>query len=189
MATSADYQPPQPGYEGPAERDACPALADRPVVCTDGRSVGLLCDDRHDHHGLTAPRISVIWPSLAVQPVPWRVYGCSLSNCAGVDVSLYYRQGCCGAGATRLHDFGMPRTTDRSTPASLEEIAAIAGPDDEVSGSRQGGSPLTGIRSTIPTQASERRDAQRANASYTDSLRELPPLFGPSQPQRGLSCS
>ena len=122
--------------------------------------------------GLAAPVISVIWPSLAVAAGAvaglWLFLGRTV---------LVLMQASITAKAAAVqeqldfHIFGMPRTTDRSTLPSLEEIAAIAGPDDEV----EAVAAKEDLLDWYPINDTDAGPvsvaiAQRANASYTDSL-------------------
>lgn len=122
--------------------------------------------------GLAAPVISVIWPSLAVVAGAvaglWLFLGRTLLVLIQASITSK-------AAAVQeqfdFHVFDMPRATGRSSLPSLEEIAAIAGPDDQVD-------VVAAKEKLLDWYPINDADAgpvsvaiaQRANASYTDSL-------------------
>lgn len=123
--------------------------------------------------GIAAPVVSVLWPSLAVAASAvagaWLFLGRTV---------LMYRQTAITSQAAAVQEqfdfvvFGMPDRAKRTTLPKLEEIAAIAGPDKEI---RQIATAENLIdwypidaKSTDGTTAIA--IAQRANASYSDSL-------------------
>lgn len=174
MATSADYQPPSSSAMKVRQNEthalrlliAQRRLYRRAKRWLAVRWIGMIII------GLAAPVISVIWPSLAVAAGAvaglWLFLGRTV---------LVLMQASITAKAAAVqeqldfHIFGMPRTTDRSTLPSLEEIAAIAGPDDEV----EAVAAKEDLLDWYPINDTDAGPvsvaiAQRANASYTDSL-------------------
>lgn len=174
MATSADYQP--------------PSSSAMKVRQNETQALRLLIAQRRWYRrakrwlavrwigmiiiGLTAPVISVIWPSLAVAAGAvaglWLFLGRTV---------LVLMQASITAKAAAVQEqlafpfFGMPRTADRSTLPSLEEVSAIAGPDDEV----EAIAAKEELLDWYPINDADAGPvsvaiAQRANASYTDSL-------------------
>jgi hypothetical protein len=122
--------------------------------------------------GLGAPVVSVIWPDLAVVSGAiaglWIFLGQSvLINAQSVEVTR-------AAAVQEQFDFyvfAMPSSVDRSTLPSLEEIAAIAGPDSELRRTATDENlldwyPIEANDPGILTVAI----SQRANASYSDRL-------------------
>lgn len=122
--------------------------------------------------GIGAPVISVLWPSLAgplgaVAGV-WLFLGRTL---------LIFMQGALTSKAASVQEqfdfyvYQMPDSAKRSTLPSLEDIAKIAGPDDEIR-------TLAAKEKLIDWYPIDAADdgavsvavSQRANASYTDSL-------------------
>lgn len=122
--------------------------------------------------GIAAPVVSVLWPSLAVPS----------SAVAGVwlflgRTFLLNRQTTITAQAAAVQEqfdllvFGIPEVTQRPTLPTLEDIAAIAGPDDQlrqvaVEEELLGWYPIDEKLTGVNTVAI----AQRANASYTNRL-------------------
>jgi hypothetical protein len=122
--------------------------------------------------GLAAPVVSVIWPSLAV--VAGAIAGLWLFLGRTLLVLVQASATSKAAAVQEQFDFyvfGMPHITERSALPSLEEIAAIAGPDDQVQ-SEAGKEKLLDWYPVNDTDAGavSVAIAQRANASYTDSL-------------------
>lgn len=122
--------------------------------------------------GLGAPVISVIWPDLAV--VSGAIAGLWLFLGQSVLINAQ------SAGVTRaaavqekfdFYVFAMPTSVDRSTLPSLEEIAAVAGPDSDLRRVATDDNlldwyPIDANDPGILTVAI----SQRANASYSDRL-------------------
>lgn len=122
--------------------------------------------------GIAAPVVSILWPSLAVPS----------SAVAGVwlflgRTFLLNRQTTITAQAAAVQEqfdllvFGMPEMTQRPTLPTLEDIAAIAGPDGQlrqaaVEEELLGWYPIDETLPGVNTVAI----AQRANASYTNRL-------------------
>jgi hypothetical protein len=174
MATSADYQPPSSSAMKARQNEthalrlliAQRRLYRRAKRWLAVRWIGMIII------GLAAPVVSVIYPSLAV--VAGSVAGLWLF--LGRTVLVLIQASITSKAAAvqeqlDFHIFGMPRTTARSTLPSLEEIAAIAGPDDQVEA-------IAGKEELFDWYPIDDADAgpvsvaiaQRANASYTDSL-------------------
>ncbi|MFI8199926.1 S-4TM family putative pore-forming effector [Streptomyces sp. NPDC085942] len=122
--------------------------------------------------GLGAPVISVIWPDLAVVSGAtaglWIFLGQSFlinAQSAGVAKAAAVQE------QFDFYVFGMPSSVERSTLPTIEEIAAVAGPDLELRGIATDEKlldwyPMDASNSGILTVAI----SQRANASYSDRL-------------------
>lgn len=122
--------------------------------------------------GIGAPVVSVLWPSLAVPS----------SAVAGVwlflgRTFLLSRQTVITTRAAAvqeqfdLHVFGMPELAQRPSLLTIEDIAAIAGPDDQLRKVAKqerllGWYPIDEKATGVTTVAVN----QRANASYTNRL-------------------
>jgi hypothetical protein len=122
--------------------------------------------------GIGAPVISLLWPSLAVASGAvagvWLFLGRTL---------LIFVQGALTTKAASVQEqfdfyvYQMPDSAKRSTLPSLEDIAKIAGADDEIR-------TLAAREKLVDWYPIEATDdgavsvavSQRANASYTDSL-------------------
>jgi hypothetical protein len=122
--------------------------------------------------GIGAPIISILWPSLSVASGAiagaWLFLGRTL---------LVFFQGALTTKAASVQEqfdfyvFQMPDNANRSTLPTLEDIAKVAGPDDQI--------PAVAAREKLldwyPIDPSDDGAvsvavSQRANASYTDSL-------------------
>jgi hypothetical protein len=121
---------------------------------------------------ITAPIVSVVWPSLAVAAGAvagvWLFLGRTLLVLA--QTSLTSR-----AAAVQekfgFYVFEIPDHATRSTLPSLEEIAAVAGPDDQIAAVAE----KERLLDWYPINANDSGSvavaiAQRANAAYADSL-------------------
>ena len=121
---------------------------------------------------IAAPVLAVIWPSLAVVAGAvagvWLFFG---------RTALVTAQNSLTARAASVQEqfdfyvFQMPNRAARSTLPSLEEIAAVAGPDDQITAMAEKERLLDwySIDAEVPGEVAV-AIAQRANASYTDSL-------------------
>jgi hypothetical protein len=122
--------------------------------------------------GIGAPVVSVLAPSLAVVSGAvaglWLFLGRTL---------LVFVQGATTTKAASIQEqfdlyvFQMPDNANRSTLPSLEDIAKVAGPDDQIRAAAE----KEELFNWYPIEADEDGAvsvavAQRANASYTDSL-------------------
>ena len=122
--------------------------------------------------GIAAPVVAIAWPTSAVVAGAiagsWLFIGRTL---------LLWAQGSLTARAASVQEqfdfyvFQMPDSANRSTLPTLEDIADVAGPDDQI--------PATAAKeelidwypiNTKNTGAVAVAIAQRANASYTDRL-------------------
>lgn len=122
--------------------------------------------------GLAAPVVSVIWPSLAV--VVGAVAGLWLF--LGQTLLMYAQSSNVTRAAAVQEQFdfyvyGMPSSIERSTTPTIEEICALAGPDDKleniaVKEKLMDWYPINADDSGISAVAI----SQRANAVYTDRL-------------------
>ncbi|MCX5369570.1 S-4TM family putative pore-forming effector [Streptomyces sp. NBC_00103] len=122
--------------------------------------------------GLGAPVISVIWPDLAVVSGAiaglWIFLGQSFlinAQSAGVTKAAAVQE------QFDFYVFGMPSSVNRSALPSIEEIAAVSGPDPEL---RQVATDEK-LMDWYPIDASDPgiltvAISQRANASYSDRL-------------------
>lgn len=121
--------------------------------------------------GIGAPVVSVLWPSLAV----------GASAVAGTwlflgRTALIYRQTAITSRAAAVQEqfdllvFGMPDLGKRSDLPKLEEIVAIAGPDDQLRKVAQEEDLIEWYPIESDDGATAVGIAQRANASYSDSL-------------------
>lgn len=174
MKTSPDYQPPasrtiktrQNGLDALRLLVAQRRLYRRAKRWLGFRWLGMVVI------GIGAPVVSVIWPSLAV----------AASAVAGVWLFLgrtviVLRQTAITTEAASVQEqfdlfvFDMPDITDRSTRPSLEAIAALVGPDDEVLS-------VADAEKLTDWYPIDNKDdgliavaiAQRANASYSNRL-------------------
>lgn len=122
--------------------------------------------------GIGAPVVSILWPSLAVASGAiaglWLFLGRTL---------LVFLQSATTTKAASVQEqfdfyvFQMPDNANRSTLPSLEDIAKVAGPDDQIRAVAE----KEELIDWYPIEAGDDGAlsvavAQRANASYTDSL-------------------
>ncbi len=122
--------------------------------------------------GIGAPVVAVLWPPLAVVSGAvagaWLVLGRTL---------LLLLQGALTDKAASTQEqfdfyvFQMPDTAKRSTLPSLEDIAKVAGPEDQIRAVAE----TENLLNWYPVDADDDGTvsvalSQRANASYTDSL-------------------
>lgn len=122
--------------------------------------------------GIGAPVVAILWPSLAVVSGAvaglWLFLGRTL---------LVFLQGSVTSKAASVQEqfdfyvFQMPDNAQRSTLPSLEDIAKVAGPDDQIRDQAAKEKLLDWYPiDTSDDGAISVAVSQRANASYTDSL-------------------
>ncbi|MFF0694553.1 S-4TM family putative pore-forming effector [Streptomyces tendae] len=122
--------------------------------------------------GLGAPVVSVIWPNLAV--VSGALAGLWIFLSQSVLINAQSNTVANAAAVQEQFDFyvfGMPSRVERSTLPSMEEIAAVAGPDSDL----QSNALSRKLLDWYPINAEDPGNvtvaiSQRANASYSDRL-------------------
>ncbi|MFF5615098.1 S-4TM family putative pore-forming effector [Streptomyces albidoflavus] len=122
--------------------------------------------------GLAAPAVSVIWPNLAV--VSGALAGLWIFLSQSVLVNAQSNAVASAAAVQERFDlyvFGMPTSVERSTLPSMEEIAAVAGPDSDLRNKASDGELFDWypINEEDPGSLAV-AISQRANASYSDRL-------------------
>jgi hypothetical protein len=122
--------------------------------------------------GVAAPFVSVIWPATAVTiggvTGAWLFVGRTILAWAETRAMTK-------AAAVQeeldIYIFDMPRTINRTAMPSLEDIAALVGPTDEIRSSAAKEKLLDWYPIDVRSSGTETvAIAQRANASYTDRL-------------------
>lgn len=174
MSTSTDYDPPTSAIIKKRQNDSDSLrllIAQRRLYRKAKRWLGLRWIGMVII-GIAAPVVAVAWPSSAVVTGAiaglWLFFGRTL---------LLWAQGALTARAASVQEqfdfyvFQMPDSANRSTLPTLEEIAAVAGPDDQISATAAKEELIDWYPiDTKDSGAVAVAIAQRANASYTDRL-------------------